>query len=65
MSSTRQAVNADFTKEMTPQLGLVCITTSDAVRFRALTRKRLLQLDAAEQKRVLGELYADNLARLN
>jgi len=49
----------------TPQLGLVCITTSDAVRYRALTRKRLLQFDAAEQKRMLRELYADNLARLN
>lgn len=48
-----------------PQLGLVCITHSDAVRYRALTRKRLLQLDAAEQKRVLRALYADNLARLN
>ena len=31
-----------------PQLGLVCITHSDAVRYRALTRKRLLQLDPAE-----------------
>jgi UV DNA damage endonuclease len=34
------------------------------VRYRALTRKRLLQFDAPEQKRVLRELYADNLARL-
>ena len=49
----------------TPQLGLVCITTSDAVRYHALTRKRLLQFDASEQKRRLRELYADNLARLN
>jgi UV DNA damage endonuclease len=48
-----------------PQLGLVCITTSDAVRYRALTRKRLLQFEAAEQERLLRELYADNLARLN
>ena len=47
-----------------PQLGLVCITYSDAVRFRAMTRKRLLQLDAAEQRRSLGALYAENLARL-
>ncbi len=42
-----------------PQLGLVCITASDAVRYRALTRKRLLQFDDAEQKRMLRELYAD------
>jgi UV DNA damage endonuclease len=51
--------------EAGPQLGLVCITHSDAVRYRALTRKRLLQLEPAEQKRVLGELYADNLSRLD
>jgi UV DNA damage endonuclease len=48
-----------------PQLGLVCITTTDAVRYRALTRKRLLQFDTLEQKRRLRELYADNLSRLN
>jgi UV DNA damage endonuclease len=48
-----------------PQLGLVCITTTDAVRYRALTRKRLLQFDTLEQKRLLRELYADNLSRLN
>jgi len=48
-----------------PNLGLVCITVSDAVRYRTITRKRLLLLGADEQKRVLGELYADNLARLN
>src|SRR5687768_18238593 len=47
-----------------PQLGLVCITASDEVRFRAMTRKRLLQLDAAEQKGALRGLYADNLSRL-
>ncbi|HYN86201.1 MAG TPA: UV DNA damage repair endonuclease UvsE [Pyrinomonadaceae bacterium] len=50
---------------MKSELGLVCITTSDAVRYRALTRKRLLQLDAAEQKRTLAGLYRDNLARLD
>ncbi len=50
---------------LTPQLGLVCITTSDAVRYRALTRKRLLQFDAPVQKAMLRELYADNLLRLN
>jgi UV DNA damage endonuclease len=48
-----------------PRLGLVCITTSDAVRYRALTRKRLLQFEEIEQKQMLRELYADNLARLN
>ncbi|HEY9623856.1 MAG TPA: UV DNA damage repair endonuclease UvsE [Crinalium sp.] len=47
-----------------PELGLVCITTSDQVRFRTITRKRLLQLATAEQERVLWDLYAENLRRL-
>jgi UV DNA damage endonuclease len=48
-----------------PRLGLVCITHSDEVRYRSLTRKRLLQFDGDEQKRMLRSLYADNLTRLN
>src|SRR4028118_1250974 len=52
-------------KEKLPELGLVCITTSDAVRFRTVTRKRLLQLSEIEQETVLRELYTDNLKRLD
>jgi UV DNA damage endonuclease len=52
-------------QETQPQLGLVCISTSDAVRYRALTRKRLLQFDETEQQRMLRELYTNNLTRLN
>ncbi len=52
-------------EENVPQLGLVCITQSDAVRYRALTRTRLLLLSADEQKEKLRELYMDNLARLD
>jgi UV DNA damage endonuclease len=48
-----------------PRLGLVCITHSDAVRYKTVTRKRLSQFDAPEQKRMLRELYAANLSRLN
>ena len=48
-----------------PQLGLVCITSSEAVRYRTMTRKRLLQLDAVEQKSALRRLYAENLSRLD
>src|ERR1700749_4703396 len=48
-----------------PRLGLVCITQSDAVRYKTVTRKRLLQFDADEQKRMLRELYAANLSRLD
>jgi UV DNA damage endonuclease len=50
---------------MVPNLGLVCITNSDEVRYKTVTRKRLLQFPAAEQKRMLRDLYAANLARLN
>ena len=46
------------------QLGLVCLTTSDAVRYRTMTRKRLLQLAEAEQKSAVRQLYAENLSRL-
>jgi UV DNA damage endonuclease len=48
-----------------PQLGLVCITQSDEVRYKTITRKRLLQFDEGEQKRMLRKLYAANLTRLN
>src|SRR5919112_1494913 len=52
-------------KGTTPRLGLVCITHSDEVRYRTVTRKRLLQFPTEEQKRMLREIYAANLARLN
>ncbi|MCA1616248.1 MAG: UV damage endonuclease UvsE, partial [Acidobacteria bacterium] len=48
-----------------PKLGLVCITQSEEVRYRTVTRKRLLTFDAGEQGRILRELYAANLERLN
>lgn len=47
-----------------PELGLVCITASEQVRFKALTRKRLLSLEPAEQQQVLRGLYGENLRRL-
>lgn len=53
---------------MTPHLGLVCITDSDAVRFRTMTRKRFLQLEAVgtlAQRQALDTLYEDNLFRLS
>jgi UV DNA damage endonuclease len=63
--SAKQSAQTKEKNVQLPQLGLVCITLSDAVRYRTITRKRLLQFDVEEQKRVLRELYADNLARLN
>ena len=50
---------------VTPQLGLVCITASKDVRYRTVTRKRLLQFSEAEQEEMLRNLYKENLQRLN
>ncbi len=47
-----------------PHFGLVCITYTDQIRYRALTRKRLLQFAEAEQQELLRKLYADNLKQL-
>ncbi|HVG19640.1 MAG TPA: UV damage endonuclease UvsE, partial [Blastocatellia bacterium] len=47
-----------------PNLGLVCITSSDRVRYRTITRKRLLQLGDREQQTALRDLYAANIKRL-
>lgn len=58
-------INQVLSSQKQPELGLVCITASDAVRFRTVTRKRLLQLTEIEQEKVLRELYADNLKRLD
>ncbi|MBD2460898.1 UV DNA damage repair endonuclease UvsE [Oscillatoria sp. FACHB-1407] len=48
-----------------PELGLVCITASDQVRFKTMTRKRLLQLAPNEQTDALRDLYAQNMKRLD
>jgi UV DNA damage endonuclease len=49
---------------ISPELGLVCVTASDTVRYRSLTRKRFLQLNELEKQEVLRNLYSDNLRRL-
>lgn len=49
---------------MVPELGLVCISASKTVRYKTITRKRLLQFEPPEQERALRELYAENLRRL-
>jgi UV DNA damage endonuclease len=48
-----------------PELGLVCITASEAVRYRTITRKRLLGFDEKTQREKLRELYTANLERFN
>jgi UV DNA damage endonuclease len=46
-------------------LGLVCITHSEEVRYKTVTRKRLLSFDAAAQRETLRALYQENINRLN
>ena len=45
-------------------LGLVCITHSEEVRYKTTTRKNLLSLDAGAQAAKLRTIYAENTARL-
>lgn len=53
------------TQTVKNNLGLVCITTTDAVRFKTVTRKRLLSFDAATQAEMLRVIYQENINRLN
>ncbi len=46
-------------------LGLVCITTTDEVRYKIVTRKRLLSFNEAEQAEILRNLFRENIARLS
>jgi UV DNA damage endonuclease len=50
---------------MFPELGLVCITVSKDVRYRTVTRKRLLELSDAGQRKVLDDIYRDNIQTLD
>ena len=45
-------------------LGLVCITSSEDVRYKTTTRKYLLSLDEAAQMEKLHRIYTENIARL-
>jgi UV DNA damage endonuclease len=48
-----------------PCLGLVCITASKDVRYRTITRTRLLALSDAGQREALDAIYRDNLRTLD
>ena len=50
---------------MSSNLGLVCITSNDQVRYRTITRTRLRSLPSEQQTTSLRELYADNARRLS
>ena len=47
-----------------PKLGLVCITASDEVRFRTVTRRTLAKLSTSQQQEKLRKVYTANLERL-
>ncbi|WP_413198720.1 UV DNA damage repair endonuclease UvsE [Nostoc piscinale] len=48
-----------------PNLGLVCITISQKVRFKTITRTRYLKLSLEERESTLRQLYQHNLQRLH
>ena len=52
------------TKCVRSNLGLVCITTTDAVRYKTVTRKRLLSFDEAAQREMLRVIYQENINRI-
>jgi UV DNA damage endonuclease len=47
-----------------PKLGLVCLTTTNEIRYRTITRKRLLSLTLGEQEEALTALYVNNIGIL-
>ncbi|NDJ17846.1 UV DNA damage repair endonuclease UvsE [Myxacorys almedinensis] len=49
---------------MNHPLGLVCVSASNVVRYKTITRKRFLQFETPEQEQILRDLYAENLRRL-
>ncbi len=48
-----------------PNLGLVCISFSDEIRYRTITRTRYLSLDAEVRERALSGVYDANVEMLN
>lgn len=46
---------------MPPHLGLVCITNSKEIRYRTITRKRLLEASPERQRELLDDIFRDNI----
>ena len=46
---------------MPPHLGLVCVTVANDIKYRTITRKRLLEQSPATQQKLLDELYRSNI----
>ena len=54
-----------MTTNKLPKLGLVCITASEEVRFRTVTRRTLSKLSTLEKQAKLRAVYSANIERLN
>ncbi|XYJ10035.1 UV DNA damage repair endonuclease UvsE [Telluria sp. B2] len=50
---------------MPPHLGLVCITVSKDIRYRTITRKRLLEQSPDTQRKLLEDIFRDNIQTLD
>lgn len=59
-----EASDLPFRNPTLPNLGLVCITVSDEVRYKTITRKRLLSFDLDEQEQLISALYLYNMGTL-
>ena len=54
-----------MTEDQLPKLGLVCVTASNEVRFRTVTRRTLSKLSETEQQEKLRTIYSANVERLS
>ncbi|MFM9436198.1 UV DNA damage endonuclease [Janthinobacterium sp. CG_23.3] len=50
---------------MRPHLGLVCVTVSNDVKYRTITRKRLLEHALESQQKLLDDIYRANIQTLD
>ncbi len=50
---------------MPPHLGLVCITLSKDIKYRTITRKRLLEHSLESQRKLLDDIYRSNIQALD
>ena len=48
-----------------PRLGLVCLSSDETIKYRAMTRARYLKLATRQRADALRELYWDNLNRVH
>lgn len=65
-SAARKSANydADGGDHSIPNLGLVCVTACEEVRYRIVTRTRFLAMSGPEREAKLDDLYRSNLRTL-